>query len=54
MKKKPKTKVFYRFIEINDFTLNPKLHGEYSNRADRIWGKFARAKIEILSTTPTQ
>lgn len=45
---KTKPKVFYRFIEVNDFTLNPKSHGEYSNKKERILGKAVKAKIILI------
>jgi len=48
MREKKKEKVFYRWIEVSDFTLNPKAHGEYSSKENRIYGKAVKAKILLI------
>jgi hypothetical protein len=42
---KEKEKSYYRWIEVTDFALAPRKHGEYSTSKDRIWGKAIRVKI---------
>lgn len=40
-----KEKSYYRWIEVTDFGLTPRTHGEYSTKKDRIYGKAIRVKI---------
>ena len=44
---KENKRYFYRWIEVSDFTNNPKQHGEYSNKEDRKLGKAIKVKIII-------
>ena len=42
-------KAWYRWIEVSDYTLEPRQHGEYSNHQGRIYGKSIRVKITPIS-----
>lgn len=41
-------KSWYRWVEVSDYSGQPRQHGEYSNKEDRIMGKAIRVKM-----TPT-
>jgi len=40
---------FYRWLEVTDYGLEPRQHGEYSNKENRILGKAKLFKITPAS-----